>query len=46
MREKHFVDREQYTRMEPPTLKGTKLYSAIRGVNTGGPSDNFSDFGA
>ena len=37
-KKKYFVSREQYVKMEAPSLKGTKLYSAIRGIDTGGPS--------
>ena len=36
-RKKYFVGREQYVRMEAPSLKGTKLYSAVSGIDVGGP---------
>ena len=35
MREKYYLSREQYTKMEAPTLKGTKLNMAIKGLDFG-----------
>ena len=33
MREKYFLSRDQYIKMEAPTLRGTKLNMAVKGVN-------------
>ena len=38
MRDKYYVSRKQYSKMEALPLKGTKLYTAIKGFNLGGPS--------
>ena len=38
MREKYYLPREQYTKMEAPTLRGTKLNMAVKGLDFGGLS--------
>ena len=38
MREKYYLSRDQYNKTEAPTLKGTKLNMAIKGLNLGGLS--------
>ena len=35
MREKYFLSEEQYSKMEVPTLRGTKLNMVIRSLNFG-----------
>ena len=38
MRDKYYVLREQYNKMEAPNMKGTTLQTAIKDLNLGGPS--------
>ena len=38
MEEKYYLSRNQYNKMEAPTLKGTKLNMAIKGLDFGGLS--------
>ena len=33
MRDKYYVSRKQYNKMEATNLKGTKLYTAIKGLD-------------
>ena len=33
MREKYFLSRDQYVKMEAPTLRGTKLNMAVKGLD-------------
>ena len=40
MREKYYLSREQYSKMEAPTLKGTELNMAIKGIHFGNVSKN------
>ena len=38
MREKYFISRSQFVKMEAPSLKGTRLNTAVKSVDVSGAS--------
>ncbi len=43
MKEKYFLSRKQHDALEPPSLKGTKLYTAVKGFDFGSYGKALSD---